>query len=90
MGDDWSASVAKHATRQSFFRGLFRLIFKNANLKQVCARASISFMHDQRAILAAILSQYSLPKTGAHGVLHWARVMENGHICFAPMPHAIS
>lgn len=35
-------------------------------------------MHDQRAILSAILNQYSLPKTGAHGVLHWARVMENG------------
>ncbi len=35
-------------------------------------------MHDHRAILSAILSQYSLTKTGAHGVLHWARVMENG------------
>lgn len=35
-------------------------------------------MHDQRAIMAEILKQYALPKTGAHGVLHWARVMENG------------
>lgn len=47
-------------------------------MKQGCTTASIFFMHDHRAIMAEILSQYSLPKTGAHGVLHWARVMENG------------
>ena len=35
-------------------------------------------MHDHRAIMAEILSQYSLPGFGAHGVVHWARVMENG------------
>lgn len=35
-------------------------------------------MHDQRAIMAEILKEYGLPRYGAHGVLHWARVMENG------------
>lgn len=31
-----------------------------------------------RAIVAAILEEYSLPLHGAHGVSHWARVFENG------------
>lgn len=35
-------------------------------------------MHDQAAILQAILAGYELPFDGDHGVVHWARVMENG------------
>ena len=31
-----------------------------------------------RAIVGAILNEYSLPWDGLHGVAHWARVMENG------------
>jgi uncharacterized protein len=31
-----------------------------------------------RLILSAILDEYELPLGGAHGVAHWARVMENG------------
>ena len=33
--------------------------------------------HDHAAILDAILKDYALPVTGAHGVTHWARVCEN-------------
>lgn len=29
-------------------------------------------------VLSAILDEYALPLEGAHGVAHWARVMENG------------
>jgi hypothetical protein len=29
-------------------------------------------------VLSAILDEYELPLEGAHGVSHWARVMENG------------
>ena len=29
-------------------------------------------------VLNAILDEYELPLAGAHGVAHWARVMENG------------
>ncbi len=35
-------------------------------------------MHDQAAILRAILAEYELPVRGDHGVVHWARVLENG------------
>jgi uncharacterized protein len=35
-------------------------------------------LHDQAAILEAILARYELPIRGAHGVVHWARVLENG------------
>ncbi len=35
-------------------------------------------MHDYRAIVEAILADYALPLRGYHGVVHWARVLENG------------
>ena len=35
-------------------------------------------MHDAPAILRAILAGYALPVRGDHGVVHWARVLENG------------
>ena len=35
-------------------------------------------MHDMAAILGAILRGYALPMRGDHGVVHWARVLENG------------
>jgi uncharacterized protein len=35
-------------------------------------------MHDFPAIVAAILDSYALPVRGDHGIVHWARVMENG------------
>lgn len=35
-------------------------------------------MHDHPAILKTVLEGYALPPLGAHGVLHWARVFENG------------
>jgi uncharacterized protein len=35
-------------------------------------------MHDMSAIMAQILNSYTLPVWGYHGVVHWARVMENG------------
>lgn len=35
-------------------------------------------MHNFPAILAAILDGYALPVRGYHGVVHWARVLENG------------
>ncbi|MGL4551028.1 MAG: hypothetical protein ACRC33_07565, partial [Gemmataceae bacterium] len=35
-------------------------------------------MHDYPAIVAAILGGYALPLRGDHGVVHWARVLENG------------
>jgi uncharacterized protein len=35
-------------------------------------------MHDQAAIVTAILDGYALPERGDHGVVHWARVWENG------------
>lgn len=35
-------------------------------------------MHDQAAILRAILAGYQLAARGDHGVVHWARVLENG------------
>ncbi len=31
-----------------------------------------------RPIIRAILEQYALPIDGTHGVVHWARVLENG------------
>lgn len=34
--------------------------------------------HDLPAILRAILGGYALPVRGDHGVVHWARVWENG------------
>lgn len=33
---------------------------------------------DTAAILREILPAYALPRRGHHGVVHWARVMENG------------
>jgi uncharacterized protein len=35
-------------------------------------------MHDLPAIVDAILCGYALPMRGLHGVVHWARVLENG------------
>ncbi len=35
-------------------------------------------MHDYAGIMRAILDGYRLPVRGYHGVVHWARVMENG------------
>jgi uncharacterized protein len=35
-------------------------------------------MHDMSAIMAEILRGYALPVRCAHGVVHWARVLENG------------
>ena len=35
--------------------------------------------HDYPALLAAILGDYALSPDGYHGVVHWARVLENGH-----------
>jgi uncharacterized protein len=35
-------------------------------------------MHDWNAILSVILDGYVLPLRGFHGVVHWARVLENG------------
>jgi len=35
-------------------------------------------MHDVTAIMSAILAGDSLPVRGDHGVVHWARVLENG------------
>lgn len=34
--------------------------------------------HNQRAIIEAILAGYRLPGRGEHGIVHWARVLENG------------
>ncbi len=34
--------------------------------------------HDLPATMAEILSGYALPLGGYHGVVHWARVLENG------------
>jgi uncharacterized protein len=33
---------------------------------------------DMRLLLEVILSEYTLPVVGDHGVAHWARVLENG------------
>lgn len=35
-------------------------------------------MHNIPAIIVPILKGYILPARGIHGVVHWARVMENG------------
>lgn len=35
-------------------------------------------MHDEPAILKAILDGYALHRHGLHGIAHWARVRENG------------
>jgi uncharacterized protein len=35
-------------------------------------------VHDYPAIMTAILDGYVLPTRGNHGVVHWARVLENG------------
>lgn len=35
-------------------------------------------MHDLAAIMRVILDGYPLPLHGPHGVVHWARVLENG------------
>lgn len=34
--------------------------------------------HDLAAIMGQILRAYTLPLSGYHGVVHWARVLENG------------
>jgi len=38
------------------------------------ARATL----DTKAIVREILAEYALPPRGHHGVVHWARVLENG------------
>ena len=35
-------------------------------------------MHDLAAIVNAVLAEYALPVRGVHGVVHWARVLDNG------------
>ena len=35
-------------------------------------------MHDTSAIMNEILRGYALPIRGSHGIVHWARVLENG------------
>lgn len=35
-------------------------------------------MHNLRAIVSAVLDGYALPLRGTHGIVHWARVLENG------------
>jgi uncharacterized protein len=35
-------------------------------------------MHDHAAIMRVILDGYALPIRDDHGVVHWARVLENG------------
>ena len=35
-------------------------------------------MHDHAAIMKVILDGYILPVRGPHGLIHWARVLENG------------
>lgn len=35
-------------------------------------------IHDAAAIMTEILRSYTLPVGGCHGVVHWARVQENG------------
>jgi uncharacterized protein len=35
-------------------------------------------LHDMAAIMDQILRGYTLPVWGCHGVVHWARVVENG------------
>ncbi len=35
-------------------------------------------LHDLAAIVRVILDGYVLPVQGLHGVVHWARVLENG------------
>ena len=35
-------------------------------------------IHDQVAILQAVLADYALPVRGRHGIAHWARVLETG------------
>jgi uncharacterized protein len=35
-------------------------------------------VHDWAAIARTILDDYALPTRGLHGVVHWARVLENG------------
>lgn len=35
-------------------------------------------MHDPVAIMRSILAGYALPTRGDHGVVHWARVLQNG------------
>lgn len=42
------------------------------------AAEGLSAVHDLAAILGAILDGYILPVDGFHGVVHWARVLENG------------
>ena len=39
---------------------------------------SARLLHDHALILQEILRDYALPWRGDHGVVHWARVLENG------------
>jgi uncharacterized protein len=38
----------------------------------------MAIVHDYPALLTSILGGYALPHHGYHGVVHWARVHENG------------
>jgi uncharacterized protein len=38
----------------------------------------LTLTHDLPSIMQEILRGYELPVTGYHGVVHWARVLENG------------
>jgi uncharacterized protein len=36
-----------------------------------------------KLVLQFVLEEYGLPQNGIHGVVHWARVLENGLILSA-------
>jgi hypothetical protein len=38
----------------------------------------MQLVNDAAGIMSAILREYALPIRGHHGVIHWARVLENG------------
>jgi uncharacterized protein len=43
-----------------------------------CGAVEANRLHDMAAIMAKILRAYTLPVRCDHGVVHWARVLENG------------
>ena len=57
-------------------RGGFRRLDARTGLGFL--RRGRSAVHDFSAIMSAILDGYALPVHGPHGVVHWARVLENG------------
>lgn len=49
-----------------------------ATVDAVAVLAAAAPAHDFTAIMAAVLDGYTLPMRCDHGVVHWARVLENG------------